>query len=113
LREAQKSGTGINGLPHVLIADGEEDHAAALAAALAEVGFSITVVNSGDQAALKLMSSTVDVLVLQLDIAGLSGLEVMRAARSVDKDLQVVATSSAPSASAVMAAVNAGALAFL
>ena len=62
----------------VLIVDDDEAHAQAVAESLRRVGYDCTVANSGARAASLIESQTYDVVVTDLMMDDLDGLEILR-----------------------------------
>lgn len=69
-------------VPHILVVDDERQIRRALKEALVEEGYTVAVAESGEEAARALELSQPDLIILDLGLPGLSGLEVCRLARA-------------------------------
>ena len=74
----------------VLIVDDDEAHAQAVAESLRRVGYDCTVANSGARAASLIESQTYDVVVTDLMMDDLDGLEILRKSKEELPDAEVI-----------------------
>ena len=74
----------------VLIVDDDEAHAQAVAESLRRVGYDCTVTNSGARAASLIESQTYDVVVTDLMMDDLDGLEILRKSKEELPDAEVI-----------------------
>jgi len=74
----------------VLVVDDEEDFATALVNRLARRGFDAVPAFSGPQALIRLRAAATDVIVLDLKMPGMDGLETLREVRRLDPHVQVI-----------------------
>jgi len=74
----------------VLVVDDEEDFATALVSRLARRGFDAVPAFSGSQALIRLRAAATDVIVLDLKMPGMDGLETLREVRRLDPHVQVI-----------------------
>jgi len=79
-----------SGSIRVLVVDDEEEFALATAQRLRRRGFESHVAHSGEAAIEILSSASFDVVILDLRMPGMDGLETLRTLRRLDPDLQVV-----------------------
>ncbi len=97
----------------VLLADDDDDLRRALERALARAGFTVTAVASGPAALAALSEKAIDVLISDIDMPGLSGIELLHAVQGIDRDLPVILLTGSPRLDTAMAAVNLGAYRYL
>ena len=93
----------------VLIVDDEPSVVEVFQEFLASQGYALTVAGSGEEAVRRLPELKPDVILTDLNLPGLSGLEVMRAAKSVDPEVCVVVVTGYASASTAIDALRQGA----
>ena len=89
----------------VLIVDDDEAHAQAVAESLRRVGYDCTVANSGARAASLIESQTYDVVVTDLMMDDLDGLEILRKSKEELPDAEVILLTGHAS---IKTAVSAG-----
>jgi DNA-binding response OmpR family regulator len=97
----------------VLVVDDEESVRAALARSLTLLRYSADVAASGDQALEMLERTPYDVMLLDLRMPGLGGIEVMQRAGQLCADLSIVVLTGHASLQSAIAAVKADAVDYL
>lgn len=97
----------------VLVADDEPSVVRQYEESLAEQGYSVRGYTDGRAAMEALRSGSFDALIAGVDMPGLSGFDLLRAAREVDGEMQVVLVADEPSPDLAEHAVRLGALLFL
>jgi EAL domain-containing protein (putative c-di-GMP-specific phosphodiesterase class I) len=108
------SGTmAILGGPRVLVVDDEAFARRALERVLVSSGYRVHAVESGEAALSALTASEYDVVLSDLSMPGLSGLELLRGIRRQDLDLPVLLITGNPSVPTAIEAVEYGALRYL
>ncbi len=93
--EAQVKDTGIEkkqdkARPLVVVADDEASARSGLEALLRDEGFEVVLAEDGATALARVQESAPDILVTDLHMPGMDGVELLRRAREVDPDLIVV-----------------------
>ena len=99
--------------PTVLVADDEAGMRESVARALRREGFEVTAVEDGAAALDALRRAPVDLLVADLRMPGLDGLELLRAAKLVAPDMEVVVLSGHATVEEAVEAMKEGAYDFL
>jgi len=94
---------------HVMVVDDEPSVVEVFQEFLSAQGYVLTVATSGEEAVRKLPELRPDIILTDLNLPGLSGLEVMRAAKSVDPEVCVVVVTGYASASTAIDALRQGA----
>lgn len=97
----------------VLLADDDTTLSSIQARALRSDGYAVTVVANGDDAIARLNQGPFDVLLSDIQMPGLSGVDLLREVRAHDLDLPVVLMTGAPSVDTAALAVELGALKYL
>lgn len=97
----------------VLVVDDDRSLRESCASLLRAEGFSVTVCGRGDDAQRMVRERRFDILLVDLFMPRVSGMEVMQAARQANPDILVVMTSSSPSVESSVAALKAGAWDYL
>jgi signal transduction histidine kinase/DNA-binding response OmpR family regulator len=93
----------------VLIVDDEPSVAEVFQEFLASQGYTLSLAASGEEAVRRLPEFHPDMILTDLNLPGLSGLEVMRAAKAVDPEVCVVVVTGYASASTAIDALRQGA----
>ena len=93
----------------VLVVDDESSVVEVFNEFLAAQGYELTVAASGEDAVRKLPGCRPDIILTDLNLPGLSGLEVMRSAKAVDPEVCVVVVTGYASASTAIDALRQGA----
>ncbi len=102
-----------NGKPRVLIVDDEHAILRAYSRVLTSCGYAVETA-CGGEAALELLNTiTVDVIVSDLTMPGMTGMEFLRAVRQRDPDLPVILMTACPSTESAVRAMEYGALRYL
>jgi DNA-binding response OmpR family regulator len=97
----------------LLIVDDEEGILKALDRALSMVGYDVTTANDGTKALNLLSYSRFDLMVLDLQMPGVHGIEVMRRAREMDRQLLIVVLTGTATLESAIEAVRSHAVNFL
>ncbi len=97
----------------VLLVDDEEPFVEALGKRLNARGLSVQTSNNGEDAVEKAKDHAFDVIVLDLAMPGIDGIETMRRLREVDADLQIILLTGHGSIERAVEATKLGAIDFL
>ncbi len=97
----------------VLLVDDEEEFVRALARRLRTRGLDVEISGDGESAVEKVKQSDFDVVVLDLAMPGIDGLETLKRLREVNEDLQVVLLTGHGSIKSGVEAIKGGAVDFL
>lgn len=97
----------------VLLVDDEEEFVRALAKRLKARGLNVEFTGDGNSAVEKLKQSDFDVIVLDLAMPGIDGLETLKRLRKVDPDIQILLLSGHGSIKSGIEAMKEGAIDFL
>lgn len=97
----------------LLIVDDEEAILKALERALSMLGFEVATANDGTKALNLLSYSRFDLMVLDLQMPGIHGIEVMRRAREMDRQLLIVVLTGTATLESAIEAVRSHAVNFL
>lgn len=95
--------------PRILIVDDDEDIRLLLSAWLEPLGYPVAMVADGEAALAWLERDMADVLLLDLAMAGMSGLDVLSRIRKSEFDVAVVLTTASGSEDVAIAALRIGA----
>jgi signal transduction histidine kinase/DNA-binding response OmpR family regulator len=93
----------------VLVVDDEPSVVEVFEEFLEAQGYTLTLAASGEDAVRRLPECRPDIILTDLNLPGLSGLEVMRAAKSIDPEVCVVVVTGYASASTAIDALRQGA----
>jgi K+-sensing histidine kinase KdpD len=102
-------GSAREAAPRVLVVDDEASVVEVFEEFLAAQGYALTLAASGEEAVRMLPDCKPDIILTDLNLPGLSGLEVMRSAKSVDPEVCVVVVTGYASASTAIDALRQGA----
>ncbi|GIX05210.1 MAG: sigma-54-dependent Fis family transcriptional regulator [Planctomycetaceae bacterium] len=94
---------------HVLIVDDDEAHAQAVAESLERVGYVCTVATSGQQAESLLEVRNFDVIITDLKMEGVDGLDILRKAKEEQPDAEVILLTGHATVKTALAAGQQGA----
>jgi len=97
----------------VLVVEDDPELLRVLGRVLRRAGFEVVEVDAGKQAIAELDSKPFDVILSDVHMPGISGLDLMRAVRRVDLDVPVILMSGMPDIASAAAAVEYGALRYL
>lgn len=97
----------------VLLVDDEEEFVTTLAERLEMRGFAPSIATSGDQALSMVQEKTFDLIVLDLMMPGIGGLEVMKQIKSANPDMPIILLTGQGSTKEGMEGMNQGAFDFL
>lgn len=95
--------------PKLLVVDDEERQVAALCSNLRRIGYDVSGVTSGEAALAQLRASKFQLLLTDLQMPGLNGIELLRAARESDADLVAILMSGHATIDRAVEAMRAGA----
>jgi putative two-component system response regulator len=108
-----RAGIGAPGVSRVLVVDDEETIRQAIARFLQERGYDVHVCGSGPAALALLEHQRFVVMLCDVRMPGMSGLEVVPRARALDHDLAVLMLTAVNEASAATEALSHGAFDYL
>ncbi len=97
----------------VLIADDEDAIRRWLTRCLVKAGHEVEEVSNGNAAIAALHTSSFDIVLTDLKMAGSSGLDVLRAARALDPPTAVIVMTSFGSVKTAIEAIKGGAFDFM
>lgn len=80
----------MNGKAHILIVDDEPAERQSLAEILRLEGYQVSTVSSGEAAVDFLRTNVVDLMVLDLRMGGMSGLEVIKVVNQMSPDVEII-----------------------
>jgi EAL domain-containing protein (putative c-di-GMP-specific phosphodiesterase class I) len=101
------------GMKQVLLVDDDEALLRVTARVLARSGYRITCAASGVQATAELAVQSFDLVISDIHMPGMNGIQLLRATREHDPDVQVVLVTGKPDVSSAAAAVEYGAFQYL
>jgi len=107
--DGKPAAPGPEATARVLIVDDEPSVVEVFHEFLASQGYELTLAASGEEAVGRLPEIRPDLILTDLNLPGLSGLEVMRAAKQVDSEVCVVVVTGYASASTAIDALRQGA----
>src|SRR5580700_7374673 len=97
----------------VLVVDDDDALARATQRTLTRAGFEVVVAEDGTTAAQAIMSRAFDVIVTDIQMPGMSGLDLLRVVRGYDLDVPVILMTGEPKVETAIEAVSLGALEYL
>ncbi len=100
-------------MSHVLVVDDHAPSAEALAEALTDEGYTVDKAGSGEQALTIIRRGGIDVVITDLRMEGLDGIELLREVRTFDVNLPVILVTAYASVERAVEATRAGAFCFL
>lgn len=98
---------------HILLVDDEKIITQSLGAVLADLGYEVGVASSGEEALVSLKASAYDLVVSDIRMAGIDGLELLSRARAHDPDLSVIMITGQGSEEVASEALRRGACNYL
>src|SRR5262245_5455262 len=98
---------------HVLVVDNDKDHAQAVAESLTRQGYLCTVANSGPEGARQIEQNTFDIVITDLVMPGIDGLEILRRAKESLPDVEVILVTGHGSIPSAVSAMQLGAFHYL
>jgi len=101
------------GAPRALVVDDDEALLKAHARALAKSGYQVTIALDGSAAARALDAAWFNVILSDIDMPGMNGLELLERVRERDLDVPVVLITGVPSVESAAKAMEYGALRYL
>ena len=97
----------------ILIVDDDQAFMSACARMLTSWGYSVVQVGSGEDALGTLRATPIDLILCDINLPGLSGVEVLRAVRSRNKDVPFILMTGGPALETARLAVEWGAQSYL
>ncbi len=101
------------GLVQVLVVDDEQTTQRAVARCLVHAGYEVTTCSDGSEAAEALEQGRFDVIISDISMPHLDGIQLLRKVREYDKDVPVVLMTGAPRVETAISAVDYGAFKYL
>ncbi|HEY6867796.1 MAG TPA: ATP-binding protein [Candidatus Eisenbacteria bacterium] len=108
-RGSTAPGGGREPIARVLVVDDEPPVVEVFREFLAAQGYELTVAASGEEAVKAIPTLRPDIILTDINLPGLSGLEVMRFAKSIDAEVAVIVVTGYASASTAIDALRQGA----
>lgn len=105
-------GVGVVAKPRVLVVEDDPLIRRTYDRVLAS-GYDITACATGDEALNALRTDRFDAVVSDIDVPGLTGIELLKSVRATDLDVPVVLVTGSPSIESAQDAVNYGAFSYL
>jgi EAL domain-containing protein (putative c-di-GMP-specific phosphodiesterase class I)/CheY-like chemotaxis protein len=105
--------TGAAGQGRVLVVDDQQQVLFVFARSLQRAGFEVSTAEDGFQAEELLSSAQFDVILSDIDMPGLNGIQLLRAIRSLDLDVPVILATGQPDLETAMKAIEYGAFRYL
>jgi len=97
----------------ILVVDDEADHAEAMAESLERIGHSCLVATSGREGLRMIEENNPDIILTDLKMDDVSGMEILQAAREKLPDSQVIMITAFPDVDSAVSAMEQGALTYL
>jgi DNA-binding response OmpR family regulator len=94
--------------PRVLVIDDEVAIRTAFAMALEEAGCAVQAVGSAEEALERLQPGAFDLLLVDLDLPGMSGVELIRRVRAQDEAVHCIVVTGRPTAATAVEGLNLG-----
>ncbi len=99
--------------PRILLVDDDRNFLRVLTYHATDFGFDVTPVSSGQEALVKVQQEDVDLVITDLKMPGMDGLELLQELKKRDGDLPVIVLTAHGSIDKAVEAVKAGAFDFL
>jgi EAL domain-containing protein (putative c-di-GMP-specific phosphodiesterase class I) len=106
-------GTGAERKRPVLVVDDDVALSWALRRVLGAAGYDVTVANDGRSAVEAIMHRTFEVVLSDIQMPGMTGVELLKAVRAHDLDVPVILMTGVPTIETAIDAVSLGALQYL
>ncbi len=97
----------------MLVADDDPLAAQVLGRALDRAGYAVTAVASGHEAAREVQQISYDAIVSDIDMPGMTGIELLQAVRQLDYEVAIILVTGSPSLDTAVRAVEHGAVRYL
>jgi EAL domain-containing protein (putative c-di-GMP-specific phosphodiesterase class I) len=97
----------------VLVVDDDEALARSTQRVLEKVGYAVTVAHDGNAAIEAIKAHPFDVILSDIQMPGMSGVDLLRVVRAYDLDVPLILVTGAPTLETAMEAVSLGALQYL
>jgi EAL domain-containing protein (putative c-di-GMP-specific phosphodiesterase class I)/CheY-like chemotaxis protein len=97
----------------ILLVDDDEPLARSLSRVLQGAGYEVTIAHDGAVAAKTVMRRAFDVIVSDIDLPGMTGVDLLRVVRAYDLDVPLILMTGTPSIDTATEAVSLGALEYL
>jgi EAL domain-containing protein (putative c-di-GMP-specific phosphodiesterase class I)/CheY-like chemotaxis protein len=97
----------------VLIVDDDEALARVLGKVLAAAGYEVSTAHDGTVAVEQIVRRTFDVIVSDIELPGMTGIDLLRVVRAYDLDVPLILMTGAPTVATAVEAVALGALQYL
>src|ERR1041384_946749 len=108
---ARSDGAPMQGV--VLLVDDEPQLTRALARHLVAAGYEVETAHDGAEAVARFKERFFDVVISDISMPGMSGLDLLRAIREKDLDVPVIIMTGAPAVQSAIEAIEHGALRYL
>ena len=105
--------TNQNSIPHILVVDDERAMRESLQEILEQEGFQVSMADSGETALDILKQSAVDLMLLDLKMKGMDGLQVTEAGKQLSPDTVIVMLTAHGTLESAIAAMRRGAFDYL
>jgi EAL domain-containing protein (putative c-di-GMP-specific phosphodiesterase class I) len=99
--------------PVVLLVDDEPTITRGYARSLGAAGYTVEVAHDGNEAAAKFREQAFDVIISDISMPGMSGLQLLRAVREHDLDVPVIIMTGGPAVQSAIEAMEYGAFRYL
>jgi two-component system cell cycle response regulator len=100
-----EASSGIN----ILVVDDEEVIRSLLADALAEIGYNVELASSGEEAVEKIKHASFEILITDLRMPGMNGIEVIKKFKEINSDICIIVITGYPSLESAVEAMRQGA----
>ena len=103
----------LNDKATILVVDDEKRMCESLQTLLSKVGYQVTTVEKGEEALKKIKRSGFDLVITDIKMPRVDGLDILKAARKDDKDALVILMTGYASLESAISAINQGAYDYL
>ena len=104
---------GLQGLVRVLVVDNDIVHARTMGEVLSRLDYQVVVVGSGTEGARKIEQESFDVVVTDLMMNDIGGLEILSRAKAASADTEVIVVTGHGTIPSAVAAMQQGAFTYL